>query len=72
MEEQVVVIYAGVNGYLDPLPVDRVRAFEHGLLATLRSNHPDILEAIRTSRDLDDATGAKLKGAVDDYAKTFA
>ncbi|MFL5072526.1 MAG: F0F1 ATP synthase subunit alpha [Xanthobacteraceae bacterium] len=71
-EEQVVVIYAGVNGYLDPIPVDRVRAFEDGLLAALRSNHPDILEAIRTSRDLDDATGAKLKSAVEAYAKTFA
>jgi F-type H+/Na+-transporting ATPase subunit alpha len=72
MEEQVVVIYAGVNGYLDPLPVDRVRAFEHGLLATLRSKHPDLLEAIRTSRDLDDATAPKLKSAVEGYAKTFA
>jgi F-type H+-transporting ATPase subunit alpha len=72
MEEQVVVIYAGVNGYLDPLPVDRVRAFEHGLLTQVRSTHPDILESIQTTRDLDDATTAKLKGAVDAYAKTFA
>jgi F-type H+-transporting ATPase subunit alpha len=72
MEEQVVVIYAGVNAYLDPLPVDRVRAFESGLLGTVRSNHPDILESIRKSGDLDDATAAKLKSAVDAYAKTFA
>jgi F-type H+-transporting ATPase subunit alpha len=72
MEEQVVVIYAGVNGYLDPIPVDRVRAFEHGLLASLRSNNADILDAIRATRDLDDATAPKLKAAVDSYAKTFA
>jgi F-type H+/Na+-transporting ATPase subunit alpha len=72
MEEQVVVIYAGVNGYLDPIPVNRVRAFEDGLLTTLRAKHADILEAIRGSRDLDDATAGKLKGAVDGYAKTFA
>jgi F-type H+-transporting ATPase subunit alpha len=72
MEEQVVVIYAGVNGYLDPIGVDRVKAFENGLLSTLRANHPDILESIRTTRDLDDATAAKLKSAVDAYAKTFA
>src|SRR5213595_3335432 len=65
MEEQVCVIYAGVNGYLDPLPVPRVRAFEHGLLTTLRSQHADILDAIRESGDLNDATAAKLKGAVD-------
>jgi len=72
MEEQVCVIYAGVNGYLDPLPVDRVRAFEEGLLGTLRNQHADILGAIRDSRDLDDTTAGKLKSVVDNYAKTFA
>jgi F-type H+-transporting ATPase subunit alpha len=72
MEEQVCVIWAGTNGYLDPLPVNKVRDFESGLLTLLRSKHNDILEAIRTSRDLDDATAGKLKGIVDGYAKTFA
>ncbi len=72
MEEQVCVIYAGVNGYLDPIPVSRVHAFEHGLLTAMRAQHAEILEAIRTSRDLDDGTSAKLKSAVDAYAKTFA
>ena len=72
MEEQVCVIYAGVNGYLDPLPVDRIRAFEDGLLGTLRNQHADILKTIRESRDLDDATAGKLKGVVESYAKTFA
>ncbi len=72
MEEQVVVIYAGVNGYLDPIPVDRVRAFEHGLLGLLRTQHADILDAIRDSRDLDDSTAGKLKTVVDQYARTFA
>jgi F-type H+/Na+-transporting ATPase subunit alpha len=71
MEEQVVVIYAGVNGYLDPIPVDRVRAFEQGLLGLLRTQHAGILDAIRDSNDLDDATAGKLKAAVDQYAKTF-
>jgi F-type H+-transporting ATPase subunit alpha len=72
MEEQVCVIYAGVNGYLDPLPVDRVRAFEDGLLGLLHTSQKDILSSIRDSRDLDDATAGKLKGVVDNYAKTFA
>ena len=47
MEEQVCVIWAGTNGYLDNLPVGKVRAFEEGLLGVLRSRHEDILEAIR-------------------------
>jgi F-type H+-transporting ATPase subunit alpha len=72
MEEQVCVIYAGVNGYLDPLPLDRIRAFEDGLLGVLRNQHADILTAIRDSSDLNDATAGKLKGVVDGYAKTFA
>src|SRR2546426_7023652 len=72
MEEQVCVIYAGVNGYLDPLPVGRVRAFEQGLLTALRSQHPDILETIRTSGDLSDDTAGKLKSVVEGFTKTFA
>jgi F-type H+-transporting ATPase subunit alpha len=72
MEEQVCVIYAGVNGYLDPLPLDRIRPFEDGLLGALNNQHADILTSIRDSRDLDDATAAKLKGVIDTYVKTFA
>ena len=72
MEEQVCVIYAGVNGYLDQVPLNRVAAFEEGLLAALRSEHPDILDEIRSSRDLSDAVAGRLKGAVDAYAKAFA
>jgi F-type H+/Na+-transporting ATPase subunit alpha len=72
MEEQVCVIYAGVNGYLDPIPVARVRAFEDGLLGMLRNQNADILTEIRDSRDLGDATAGKLKSAVESYAKTFA
>jgi F-type H+-transporting ATPase subunit alpha len=72
MEEQVCVIYAGVNGYLDAFPVDRVRAFEDGLLALLRASHTGLLDAIRTSKDLSDESGAKLKSIVDAYAKNFA
>ena len=72
MEEQVVVIYAGVNGFLDPIPVNRVRAFEEGLLVLMRNERQDILDDIRKSGDLSDATAGKLKAAVDAYAKTFA
>ena len=66
MEEQVVVIYAGVNGYLDPLPVNRVKAFEDGLLAHVRSKHADILDAVRKSSDLSDDRGfeAEIGGRI--------
>jgi F-type H+-transporting ATPase subunit alpha len=72
MEEQVVVIYAGVNGYLDSIAVSKVREFEEGLLSLFRGKHVDILNTIRDSRDLADDTAAKLKAVVESYAKTFA
>jgi F-type H+-transporting ATPase subunit alpha len=72
MEEQVCVIYAGVNGYLDPIPVNRVRAFEDGLLHVLRAQNADLLNGIRDTRDLGDDLAAKLKGVVEGFAKTFA
>ncbi|MET0481988.1 MAG: F0F1 ATP synthase subunit alpha, partial [Aestuariivirgaceae bacterium] len=70
-EEQVVVIYAGVNGYLDPIPVAAVRKFEDGLLRSMREDHPDILDAIRNEKQISDDTGARLKAAVEGYAKRF-
>jgi F-type H+/Na+-transporting ATPase subunit alpha len=72
MEEQVTVIYAGVNGYLDKLPVNKIREFEQGLLSLMKSKHKDILDTISSSRDLDDATAGKLKSVVESYAKSFA
>src|SRR5438132_6531326 len=49
-EEQVAVIFAGVNGYLDPLPVNKVREFEDSLLRHIREGHADILDAIRNEK----------------------
>jgi F-type H+-transporting ATPase subunit alpha len=72
MEEQVAVIYAGVNGYLDNLPVNRVRAFEDGLLGTLRGKNIELLDAIRTSKDLSAESEAKLKSVVETFAKSFS
>src|SRR5258705_5572919 len=43
IEEQVASIFAGVNGYLDKLPVAKVGEFERGFLALLRSQHADVL-----------------------------
>ena len=71
-EEQVVAIYAGVNGYLDSLPVNKVRDFEDGLLRLMRDKNQDILDSIRTEKQISDAVGVKLKAAVDGYAKAFA
>jgi len=71
VEEQVAVIFAGVRGYLDPVPVRKVTEFERKLREELRSNGQDILESIRTERELSDAIDEKLKAFIEKFSKTF-
>ena len=71
-EEQVAVIFAGVNGYLDGLEVSQVGAFEKGLLASLRSDHQDLLDDIRDKGELTDEITENLRSAIDAFAKSFA
>ncbi|MBB5664443.1 F-type H+-transporting ATPase subunit alpha [Rhizobium leguminosarum] len=71
-EEQVAVIFAGVNGYLDKLPVASVGKFEQGFLSYLRSEGSAILDAIRTEKVISDDTKGKLTAALDSFAKSFS
>ncbi|MBA3898342.1 MAG: F0F1 ATP synthase subunit alpha, partial [Sphingomonadaceae bacterium] len=71
-EEQTASIFAGVNGYLDNIPVSDVTRFEETMLTDLRANHADVLKTIRDSGDLGDDAKAGLKSALDAFAKTFA
>jgi F-type H+-transporting ATPase subunit alpha len=72
VEEEVVAIYAGVKGYLDKLAVSDVRRFETELLRSMRGKSKDVLDAIRTQKALSPELEAKLKAALDDFAKNFA
>jgi F-type H+-transporting ATPase subunit alpha len=71
-EEQVAVIYAGVNGYLDKLPLNKVKAFEEGLLLNLRGEHADLLAAIWEKKALDDDLEGRLKAVIETFLKNFA
>ena len=70
MEEQVAVLYAGVNGYLDGLKVSDVRRYEAGLLSALNDKGASILDAIASSGKLDNE--ADLKSFIEDFTKSFA
>ncbi len=72
VEEQVVVIYAGVNGYLDAIRTADVSRFEQGLLELVHGKESVILDAIRAEQELSETTGAALKKLVDGYAANFA
>jgi F-type H+-transporting ATPase subunit alpha len=72
VEEQVISIYAGVNGYLDTLETSNVGRFEEELLRHMREAHAEVVESIRSEKEISDATGEKLKAAVDAFAQNFA
>ena len=71
-EEQVVTIFAGVNGYTDAIEVNQVTQFEARLLDEIRSKGQDILKTIRTEKELNEETQAKLTKFMDDFTKTYA
>ncbi|GHA24729.1 ATP synthase subunit alpha [Devosia pacifica] len=71
-EEQVAVIYAGVNGYLDDLPVNKVNDFEQTVLSTMRSKHADLLSSIAKEKQLTDDIRSQLKSALDAIKKSYA
>jgi F-type H+/Na+-transporting ATPase subunit alpha len=72
VEEEVVVIFAGVNGYLDKLPVSKVGEFEQGFLALMRAQHKELLVDIRDKKELTDGIREQLKAAADSFSKVFA
>jgi F-type H+-transporting ATPase subunit alpha len=71
-EEQVCVIYSGVKGYTDTVPVNDITRYEASLLRDLRARGADILGAIRTDADLKPETEAKLKTFLEGFTKGFA
>jgi F-type H+-transporting ATPase subunit alpha len=71
VEEQVVSIFAGVRGYLDKVRVDDVNRFEARLLDEIRTKGANILDAIRTEKQLSKEIEEKLKSFLDNFAKVF-
>ncbi len=72
IEEQVVVIFCGVKGYLDGIKIDDVTRFEQAFLGEIRANGAPILEAIRTEKELTSETEAKLAALLDGFVKNFS
>ncbi|MBT3990489.1 MAG: F0F1 ATP synthase subunit alpha [Rhodospirillaceae bacterium] len=72
MEEQVVSLFSGVNGFLDGIEIRDVVRFEQALLDAVREKGADILAAIRDEEAISEETDAKLKTFIGDFAKSFA
>ncbi len=72
VEDQVAVIYAGVNGHLDKVEVDDVSDFEDKFLSAIRDKGEDILKTIREEKDISEDTEKKLEEFCEDFAKKYA
>jgi F-type H+-transporting ATPase subunit alpha len=72
VEHQVAIIYALTNGYLDEVDVPQIRAWERDFHVYLRTQHPQILQSIRESKDLTADNEKALKDVIGHYAKLFA
>ena len=71
VEQQVISLFAGVNGYLDDLPVEAVRRFEQEFLAFVEKDYPEVPHDIRTTKDLSDTDQARLHEAAKKFKTVF-
>jgi len=72
VEEQVAIIFAGVRGYLDKTPINRVTAFEGHLRSELKANGQEILSTIRSEQAISEETDSKLGAFMEGVVKSFA
>ena len=71
VEEQVVVIFAGVKGYLDRIPKDDVQKFEAELLSFIRLKHQNLLEVIVNDQKISEAIEKKLHEIIEKFVNSF-
>ncbi len=69
--KQIVIIFAGTNGYLDDIPVCDVGTFEAKLNLALESRYSDVLKQIKEERALSEELKEKIKTALEDFKRTF-
>ena len=70
--QQVVILYAGAEGYLDDVPVDKVADFERALHEQIQATAAGVIEAIESTGELDDATEEQLKAAIEQFKGSVA
>ena len=71
LERQIIIIFAGTQGFLDDLPVEQCRKFEEELYRFIDNAHRDIRDQIRDQKVLDDALRARLRDAIKEFKARF-
>jgi F-type H+-transporting ATPase subunit alpha len=71
LNEQVAIIYAGINGYLDDIAKEKVVAFNKGLREYLKTSKPRYVEIVQNNKLLDDEAETLLKEGIAEFKKNF-
>ena len=72
LEDQVVVVFSGVRGYLDNIAVEDISSFEKAWLNHIKSSHPEVLKEIKEAGEISDALDSKMAELCSAFANTFA
>jgi F-type H+-transporting ATPase subunit alpha len=71
VEKQIIIIYAGVNGFLDDLPVESIRRFEAELYRFIENAHPSLFENLRAKKAWDDELRAQANAVIKEFKQRF-
>ncbi|OGC24763.1 F0F1 ATP synthase subunit alpha [candidate division WOR-1 bacterium RIFOXYB2_FULL_37_13] len=71
IEDQVVVLFAAVNGFFDEVPVATIRTYESELLSFMHRSYHEVLDSIRDKKDIDEESRAKMIEAVSKFKELF-
>ncbi|MGE0472647.1 MAG: F0F1 ATP synthase subunit alpha [Nitrospirales bacterium] len=67
--DQVLSIFAGVNGFVDNVPINKIREFEQDLLAFIKEKYPQVRDEVKTKKKIDDEFGGQLKQIINEFKK---
>jgi F-type H+-transporting ATPase subunit alpha len=70
-EKEVMSLYAGTRGYLDPIPVDKVSEYETKMLAFIEKKYPEILGELKEKKVIGDSLDEMMKKALQEFAEVF-
>jgi len=71
VQDQVLVLFAGVGGYMDAIQVEHVRTYEESLLKHVKENHVKVLEQIRTEKDISPSLNKEMSSIITNFTAKF-
>jgi len=71
VEKQIMALYAGTRGFLDPIPVEKVSEYEQQMIAFIENKYPEILQEIKEKKEISDELDKKMEKALEEFAEVF-